>query len=490
MSRSLAARVRALTTGTLSAFVLVACAVAPQEAGAPSEGVSPSTQDDATSATNPSPPDRGDEAVADEASTPDANAARRAQLEACAARFEAETANIDGELRAAGFDPAVVHAESESIRALEGQARATALDAFRARYGAVGAKSEARLRLGETGADKALPDVSTLETATLRPPALTSCLPVIRQGSPFNFRRTSGGGVSTTLTNGFRATASGGAANQQTNTATIGHIFSNLSPDEQRVTAFARVRITSGHVEGWSALFGYANAGASLNMRVVENGNVVCSSPEVKLSELHINTGSSSSDIGPIVRLLSCSYPRARNRGALRVEVQLGAWIGVGGVAGASAAVQGVVEAIDVARCVEPRVITGVQGLCIEPLFVLPNGRPQPLSPVRVAECSGALAQRWTRTSFGQLRSDADATLCIARGSGDAVELARCSSTDPSHRWTGPADGTIRDNTATMCLDATWPSGGPSGDFNGSLLHSFRCNSGSAVNQTWRIHPR
>jgi hypothetical protein len=270
------------------------------------------------------------------------------------------------------------------------------------------------------------------------------------------------------------------------------------------VTANVIVDPSSVHVVG--GLIGYAKGILKLNMRVLGPTGIQLCARDVTLAQTEGAAGDhyGNASTGPLA--LSCVVQKQAGPASNhRVEVSLSASHEAWGAA--SVSLRGAVRLSSVVwdAAVEPRVIVGHQGLCLEPVVTLPSGAAVAGSTLRVGECVGRVEQGF-RLLSGDITHIASSltlpaplgpisginNLCISAPAtataGTQPQLVSCSvfTPRPQTQFTPDGFGRVRHNASGRCLEALRPTGGGlASDFHSAPIVLADCNR--AQNQVWAI---
>ncbi|HVJ93515.1 MAG TPA: RICIN domain-containing protein [Labilithrix sp.] len=324
-----------------------------------------------------------------------------------------------------------------------------------------------------------------LGTETFRESAYTSTVPIQTRTAPYDGDNATGPDRGASARFGTLSVGGEqGAAGSERPTALIFEQFT-VPPAESKVVVTTTVNVTRGFVRVVGALFGYAKGDVTLHFRVKDpTGNDVCQR-NITLAKTEGAAGEHRGDasLGPLT--VSCDFRKdADVAKTYRAEVSLstfreawgGAWVQSSGAV--------TVNSITLGRRIEPGVIVGHQGLCLEP-----SGFAVPGVPTRLAECVGTAHQKWLRHASGAIVHRSSG-LCLdvleTPVHGTQPKLAACNANSPrnSARYTVSSLGVVT-HSGGLCLDASWPAGGLSGDFHNTPVILWSCLSHRPGNQLW-----
>lgn len=339
---------------------------------------------------------------------------------------------------------------------------------------------------GDPSAIEAVDD--DVDVETFRPGAYTSSAGTVTRRAPFSGSNGTGPGRGATTGGLMSASGEQGAAGFDRTASTVWSNF-EVPPAESRVTVTSTSRVESAFVRVIGALFGYAKGDISLSMRVVDSAGAERCRRDIVLAKTEGALGEHRSDATPGPTSLTCSFDKdAAARGTYRVEVSLGAYREAAGGAWVESAGRAVLESISFGRNVEPGVIVGHLGYCVEPAGAAVVG-----TPTRLAECSGAASQKWTLSGSGAIVHRSSG-LCLdapaSSGEGRQPVLASCNAIFPatSSRFTVGADGLVTHRASSLCLDAAWAAG-IGGGFERTPIQLWACIRPNPGNQVWQFHP-
>jgi hypothetical protein len=392
-------------------------------------------------------------------------------------------------LRRNDMDPEAARREAQAIDgAKDDELRAALLEAFTAKYARIAEELGPMLPPASEGLEldsAEVDDVPSTEGYQTR--AHTACT-TTHATAPY--ASSSPPPPAGSLVQGFMSVlATGGFADEGTSKFTVRTRGIAVSSADSTIRVNASFALEAGRVEVWSALFGYANAGVSLNLVVrSSDGRVICSQ-ERKLADIGVNTGHVNHTIPAATYGLSCSGARARGSSlGVSAEVTLGAWNGVGGVAGAHAQARGRLLSVSASNCVEPGIFFDGSGLCVSPVA------PVSGSSLRINACNDDVNGKWNFDSTAGTIRHRNTSMCLTVdplaptiGNGTNVVLRPCNGS-AHQRWTRLSDGKLRSQAAAspapgFCLDG-WGFGAP-----GAPLQMWRCLSPAGNNQKWFFQP-
>lgn len=328
----------------------------------------------------------------------------------------------------------------------------------------------------------------SVDLDTFRPGAYTSPGGTVTRRAPFSGTNGTGPGRGAHTSGLISASGEQAAAGFDRTSSTVFSFF-EAPPAESRVTVTSTTRVESAFVRVIGALFGYAKGEISLSMRVVDSAGGERCRREIILAKTEGALGEHRSDATAGPTSLTCSFDKdAAARGSFRVEVSLNAFREAAGGAWVQSAGRATLESISFGRNIEPGVLVGHLGYCVEPAGAAVVG-----TPTRLAECSGAAEQKWIRHSSGAIVHRASG-LCLdaPAGSPDGRQpvLARCLAMYPvsSSQFTVGTDGFIVHRPTGKCLDAAWEAG-IGGGYERTPIQLWSCIRPNVGNQLWTFHP-
>jgi hypothetical protein len=204
----------------------------------------------------------------------------------------------------------------------------------------------------------------------------------------------------------------------------------SVTPAESQVTV-SGVFDVAGTIRGMGGL-GWAKAAVYMFIHVRPSADAapVCST-QVDIGRETMGPNPERPLTG--AQRASCTFHRdAGDPTEYRVEIGLGAWADVLGIgAWATPVVRGTLRGITTRNCVQPAVITGQGGLCLD----LPTGG----GSARVSSCTHEAQHVFWRLETGQLWRPAG---CLeAGGGGESPFIAACDESNRAQRWDiGPSD--------------------------------------------------
>lgn len=323
---------------------------------------------------------------------------------------------------------------------------------------------------------------------TFRPGAYTSPAGTVTRRAPFSGSNGTGPDRGANTSGLLSVSGEQAAGGYDRVAATVFNSF-EAPAAESRVTVTSTVAVQSAFVRVVGALFGYAKGEITLTMRVVDPAGGERCRRDIVLAKTEGALGEHRSDASPGPTALTCAFDKdASRRETYRVEASLGTYREAAGGAWVQSAGRATVESISFGRNVEPGVIVGHLGYCVEPAGVAVVG-----TPTRLAECTGSLQQKWTRQTSGAVVHRASG-LCLEApaGSPDGTQprLSRClaMSPVPAAQFTVGTDGFVVHRATGKCLDAAWEAG-IAGGYERTPIQLWSCIRPNVGNQLWTFHP-
>jgi len=404
--------------------------------------------------------------------------AQREQQQPDAATLEASELGFLDAARESGIDTQALRARVQAMfEAQESSERERLRQGFLADYGEfLAGLPSAEQPAAPTVDAAAAPDtdVSSTSQEILRPASLTRCstrtkLPPFEASSPLPPP-----GESVSGEFWVKKGVSVGAVDERS-IFTIRDSIRVDTPAENKVTATATVRIDGGTAEAYvdAPPFGYADSGASLNMRIMDGTREMCSTS----LELAHSGYFARNVITPGDRSLKCQFTSARD-GVQRytVEISAGVWASAGGAAHALVDAHGALTRIATETCVEPDRFIDGRGLCVKP-FSVPA---VDFSQVKIDECRGTADERWRYNASTKQIIHIQSGLCLEAmppiAAGGFVLMMRCDTLKTTQAWNSRADRQWPSVASpSFCLNGS--NGGTPGD----RVQTWGCTASGTV---------